>query len=473
MKKKLLVAVVFFVLALILGAFTVFAGTSFDSASVMKENTNYNCNISNQGTYQYYKFVPECTGVYVFYTDGSYDTRGYLYNSSRNQIASDDDSGYEDNFNITYTLSKGETYYLSAGMYDSDDTGSFTVSVYLDYEIRSISSASIKLSKTSYSYNGQERKPKITVTDNGRTLEEYNDYYISFSSNKNVGTGYVTITGTGDYTGTVKKSFKINPRKVKGVSFNNQHYDGKVKTPAVYINETMYNEEYDYTYKDRVKVPKSQYTIKISGKHKNVGQYTATIKFKGNYRGTVKKKFYIRPQRPQSIRAKALDTKRVKIYWKKAKQADGYEIYRYNPKKGKYTLYKRIKGTSITLSPLKGDHNVSVDIRSYKNYKGKRIVSDFKYKSARPKLTKPKIKSVNWVSGSTYDINMSEYDSYEIEVSKNSYFSGASTYKGYFQTSRWRLCPQCSVHYVRVRRYVYNNGTYKYGPWSDVRKIYL
>lgn len=50
---------------------------------------------------------------------------------------------------------------------------------------------------------------------NGKTLKSGTDYTVSYSSNKNVGTATVKITGKGQYGGTVSKIFKINPAKQK------------------------------------------------------------------------------------------------------------------------------------------------------------------------------------------------------------------------------------------------------------------
>ena len=77
-------------------------------------------------------------------------------------------------------------------------------------------------------YNGEEQEPEVKVSlqkkvkdENGKTvtktvyLREYDDYYkdgdykVSYLKNVDAGTATVVITGTGGYTGTVKKTFKI------------------------------------------------------------------------------------------------------------------------------------------------------------------------------------------------------------------------------------------------------------------------
>ena len=70
-----------------------------------------------------------------------------------------------------------------------------------------------KLSKTSYTYTGKAKKPSVTVKNSkGTQLKEGTHYTVTYASGrKNVGTYKVTIKGKGKYTGSVTKTFKINP----------------------------------------------------------------------------------------------------------------------------------------------------------------------------------------------------------------------------------------------------------------------
>lgn len=67
----------------------------------------------------------------------------------------------------------------------------------------------IKLSATSYVYNGKVRKPSVSTT--GKALVVNRDYTVKWSnaSSKGVGTYTVTITGKGNYTGSSKATYKI------------------------------------------------------------------------------------------------------------------------------------------------------------------------------------------------------------------------------------------------------------------------
>ena len=75
----------------------------------------------------YFTFTPEQTGVYMFSADSTEDTRGYLYDENMNELTSDDDSGEDLNFLVSYELVAGATYIFGARYYDSSLSGSFTV----------------------------------------------------------------------------------------------------------------------------------------------------------------------------------------------------------------------------------------------------------------------------------------------------------------------------------------------------------
>lgn len=57
-------------------------------------------------------------------------------------------------------------------------------------------------------YDGNAKQPSVTVKTGGKTLSG-SDYSLSYQNNVNPGTATVIITGKGNYTGTIKKTFKI------------------------------------------------------------------------------------------------------------------------------------------------------------------------------------------------------------------------------------------------------------------------
>ena len=62
-------------------------------------------------------------------------------------------------------------------------------------------------------YNGKAQTQNPNVVLNGKKLIKNKDYTLSYKKNKKVGTATVIITGKGQYSGTIKKNFKIVRKK--------------------------------------------------------------------------------------------------------------------------------------------------------------------------------------------------------------------------------------------------------------------
>ena len=74
---------------------------------------------------------------------------------------------------------------------------------------------SIAKNPTEFTYNGSEQKPTVSVTD-GCNLAKDTDYTVTYpEASTNAGSYKVTVTGKGNYTGTVGLSYKINPAVYK------------------------------------------------------------------------------------------------------------------------------------------------------------------------------------------------------------------------------------------------------------------
>ena len=119
-----------------------------------------------------------------------------------------------------------------------------------------ISGASVKLSTTSYTYSGRAKKPAVTVTLNGKTLKKNVDYTVKYSSNTAIGKAKVTISGKGNYKGTVSKTFKILPAKQTIAKITSQKKGFAVKWTKD-TNVTGYQIQYDV--KSDLKSAKSTY----------------------------------------------------------------------------------------------------------------------------------------------------------------------------------------------------------------------
>ena len=76
----------------------------------------------------------------------------------------------------------------------------------------------VKLSKTSYVYNGSAKNPKVTVTDASGKVYAATDYTVTYPSGRTaIGKHTVEVKMNGFYQGTNSASFTIKPAAVKGL----------------------------------------------------------------------------------------------------------------------------------------------------------------------------------------------------------------------------------------------------------------
>lgn len=151
----------------------------------------------------------------------------------------------------------------------------------------SLRKATVSKLLAAYGFTGKAIKPTITLKLNRKTLVKNKDYKVSYQNNSKLGKATLTITGIGQYTGEIKKTFKI----VK-------------KTSLKKAKITLPKKTYKYTkkaIKPNVKVKLGKKTLKknvdytISYKNnKKKGKATITIKGKNLYTGTRKTTFKIK-----------------------------------------------------------------------------------------------------------------------------------------------------------------------------------
>ncbi len=168
-------------------------------------------------------------------------------------------------------------------------------------------------------YNGMEQQQDITVRVEGKVLTPDKDYTVSYSKNLNVGTASMTIQGTGAYSGTTKKTFKIMAYDL-GVDeggFITEWKDGQqIGMPADSADKAVKSGEgtgtsltVEYTqggsqpevtlkFRETELIKGKDYTISYKN-NKNLADQsvdkapTMTIKGKGNFKGTRSEKFSI------------------------------------------------------------------------------------------------------------------------------------------------------------------------------------
>ncbi len=226
----------------------------------------------------------------------------------------------------------------------------------------SISKASVTLSTSTYAYNGKAKKPGVTVKLNGKTLKNGTDYTVSYSNNTKVGTATVKITGKGNYTGSVSKTYSIkNDFKKATVSgISTKAFTGKNITQSITVK-----------YNGKTLKNGTDYTVSYSS-NKNIGTATVKIAGKGSYTGTITKTFKINPAK-QEIQKLTAKSKAFFVDWAQKGSASGYEIqYATN---SKFTSAKKVtitnnKTDKTTVSKLSGKKKYYVRVRSYTTVKG-------------------------------------------------------------------------------------------------------
>ena len=110
------------------------------------------------------------------------------------------------------------TYNITQGTLALADNGTFLAGNYqiaytgakLTVNAKNASTFTATLATTSYTYDGTAKTPAVTVKDGSTALTNGTHYTVAYSNNVNAGTGKVTITGKGNYTGTKELTFTIN-----------------------------------------------------------------------------------------------------------------------------------------------------------------------------------------------------------------------------------------------------------------------
>ncbi|MBQ3078962.1 MAG: leucine-rich repeat domain-containing protein [Clostridia bacterium] len=81
------------------------------------------------------------------------------------------------------------------------------------YDKTSLSDCKITLSANTFTYDGQEKKPSVTVRYSGQLISEGTGYELKYENNQNAGTAAAVLTGVGLYEGEVRMEFTISPAK--------------------------------------------------------------------------------------------------------------------------------------------------------------------------------------------------------------------------------------------------------------------
>lgn len=162
----------------------------------------------------------------------------------------------------------------------------------------------IKLSKTSFTYNGKSQRPSVTVKDRkGKTISS-KYYTVSYRNNKNAGTATVTVTFKGNYKGTKTATYRIVPKSTSIQSVSARKKGFIVKWKKQSTQTSGYQIQYSTSSRFKGAKTKNAAGNKIT---------TATVK---NLKGS--QKYYVRIRTYKKVKVNG-EYKKVYSAWSKAK----------------------------------------------------------------------------------------------------------------------------------------------------------
>lgn len=103
------------------------SGTSMNDAKEIKFSSDIAV-ISTAGKGYYYKFTPTENCQYYIYSNCEYNSRCYLYDSAKTEIAYCTDGWTGNNFLLSYPVEKGKTYYVKIKFNSATRTGNIPLS---------------------------------------------------------------------------------------------------------------------------------------------------------------------------------------------------------------------------------------------------------------------------------------------------------------------------------------------------------
>lgn len=256
-------------------------------------------------------------------------------------------------------------------------------------------------------YSGEVQTPVVKI--NGVTATQGTDYSFAVDGSvelRDAGTYSLTITGAGNYTDTVTKSFNINPKPISEltvtVASDAQTYDGTQKTPGVTVKhgETELTKDTHYTvaYGDNINAGE------------NAGTVTITAKTGTNYTGSTTVNFTIQPMTVSTddVAVSIPDvtygqTPAPTVTYKGAELASTeYEVTYSGTNAGSQTATVRLKGNyactktqTFTITAKTLDAPIVEDIAN-QTYTGSAITPTVTVKDGETTLTKDKDYTVSY-----------------------------------------------------------------------------
>ena len=306
-------------------------------------------------------------------------------------------------------------------------------------------------------YNGKEQAqtPVVKLDVNGTpvTLNDKTDYDVTYEKNINAGTATVIITGKGNYTGTIKKEFKIEKisYNMNSVKFENKTvtYDGKAH--SIIATGLPQGVKVTYNLNDKV----------------NVGKYEIIATFTGD--GT---NYNLISSKKAILQINAKDISSTVVSGISNKTYTGKELKQSIVVKDKDVILKEGTDYDVSYKDNKKVGTATVEIKGKGNYTGK-ISKTFKINPKGTSLSK--LKKGKKQFKATWKKQKTQTTGYQIEYSTNKKFKSGNkkvTIKKNKTTSTTvKKLKKNKKYYVRIRTYKTVKGTKYYSGWSKVKNV--
>ena len=184
--------------------------------------------------------------------------------------------------NTDYTVAYSNNVNAGTGTITITGKGIYGGSVKKTFTIKKLGISATAVSGTGNKiYTGSAIKPVPAVKVGGRTLKNGTDFTVSYKNNTEPGTATLSVTGKGNYSGSVSKTFKITARAINDVEVTvpDTVFTGVQVRPDVVVSYGNYqfinNSDYTLSFKDNVNIGTA--SVVVTGKNHLSGSRTVTF----------------------------------------------------------------------------------------------------------------------------------------------------------------------------------------------------
>lgn len=184
--------------------------------------------------------------------------------------------------NTDYTVAYSNNVNAGTGTITITGKGIYGGSVKKTFTIKKLGISASAVSGTGNKvYTGSVIKPVPAVKVGGRTLKNGTDFTVSYKNNTEPGTATLKVTGKGNYSGSVSKTFKITARAINDVEVTvpDTVFTGEQVRPDVVVSYGNYqfinNSDYTLSFKDNVNIGTA--SVVVTGKNHLSGSRTVTF----------------------------------------------------------------------------------------------------------------------------------------------------------------------------------------------------